>query len=553
MRTVLTIAVFCLSVPIAAAQERSTEGIVLIRLVGRLTAVLQDDSRRQIEETDVQVGTGTGTIVSRFGHIVTNEHVVTGGQFKAPIRGVPAIVTVTVERVEACFPPSQRSDRPSGCVDASVVATDPDLDLALLTISGNDFSYVPFGDSDVVKAGEPASAVGYPLGEKLDIAREPGTERLAPTVSAGVVSAIREDQQRNVRYIQTSAPVNPGDSGGPLLDRGGFATGIIEMRVRSADAIGFAIPINLVKEFLARNGADTFMPSARLTLGYVFDSPEKLIRLQAPSGFEDSARSRLQVDSGTSVPGVALRIDRVASPWSLEQLENELLQGHGFERAPSTRAQSSSHEDRILRGEAYSHAGGGSVRSLYAIVDLGEEKVVARYVGSAEQVAFSESLLAASLASIEVAPMIVAAAREPRDAAWTRIDSPGSIPVVPPGWVVDAGAPMPCVDLPAPGEPLVASPRRDFTVSFRVGRYPSGLDATQAAARCAGRRGSATKGDYRYTLSRFGVEYTIEGRFETSPSGVTQLEVVAPARKFAAARELFSRWNAELAPRPGSP
>lgn len=553
MRTVLS-CLLALALPASFgsadvwAQERSTDGIVLMRVTGKITVTLQDGRQREIDQA--QIRTGTGTIVSRLGHIVTNDHVVSSGEFKTVVGGSRAIVKLDVDRVEACFPPSSKAERASPCVEAAIVASDAELDLAALTISGSDFPYVPLGDSAVARAGEAVSAAGYPLGEELDIGRAPGSESLAPTLSGGQLSALRTDDQGNLRYLQTSAPLNPGNSGGPLVDRDGFALGIVEARVRDATAIGFAIPINIVKEFLARSGVDGFLPSARLTLGYLFESPDKLIRMQAPAGFEDASRSRLRVDSGASLPGVALRIDRVASPWTLEQVEGELLQGRVFERGASTRLQSALHEERVLRGQAYSHAGNGSIRSLYAIVDLGDEKVVARYVGNAEQVAFSESVLAASLASLEVEPMLVAGAHQIDDLPWVHVAQPAAVQIVPPGWVVDAGGALPCRNLAAPRDSIVTSPRRDFTISFRVGRYDAGLDPANAAAQCAGRRGSKNAGDYHYTFSRLGVAYTVEGQFRASGSGVVQLEVVAPTPKFAASREVFARWTSELSVAP---
>jgi hypothetical protein len=545
MRTGLITAGLCLSLATGAfAQERSTEGIVLMRVAGSITAVFQDGTQREID--NVQIRTGTGTIVSRLGHLVTNEHVVSGREFKTMVGNVRATVTLKVDRVEACFPPSSRVVQ-SGCVDASVLASDPNLDLAVLTISGNEFPYVPLGDSAAAKTGDPVSAAGYPLGEDLDVGRPPGNEIITSTVAGGELSALRTDDQGNVRYLQTSAPLNPGNSGGPLLDHSGFAIGIIEAKVREATAIGFAIPINIVKEFLARNGVDTFLPSARLTLGYLFDSPEKLIQMQAPAGFEDAGKSRLEVDSGTSIPGVTLRIDRVASPWTLEQLESELLQGRAFDAAPFTRGRSSSRDDRVLRGEAYSHAGARSLRMLYEILDLGDEKLVARYLGSAEQVAFSESVLNASLSSLDAAAMIVPGARSPREPAWVSLAPPNIIPVAPAGWVIDAGGPLPCRAVSVARDSLVTSPRHDFTVSFRLAQHDVAFDGKRAARSCAGARGSTTDNEYRYAFSRLGIEYTVEGRFQPSPNGngVLQLEVTAPTRKFAVARELFTRWLGE--------
>jgi hypothetical protein len=185
---------------------------------------------------------------------------------------------------------------------------------------------------------------------------------------------------------------------------------------------------------------------------------------------------------------------------------------------------------------------------LYAVVDLGEEKVVARYIGSAEQIAFNESVLAASLASLNAAPMLSAAPRDAQDVRWIRV-SPVNfgelVTVIPAGWILDAGAPRTCSGLSAPRASVVASPRQNFRISFRVGQHDTAIDPKQAAARCAARNGSSTDAEYRYAFSRFGVDYTVEGLFQASGSRTLQLEVAGPTRAFATARELFTRWLAE--------
>ena len=541
----------CLLGTSLSAQERAAEGTVLIRVVADATATITDvaGSVREVDLPGLRIVTGTGMIVSRFGYVVTNHHVVAPGEFRGQVQGFPATIRLTVQRIEVRLSPEQGAGRPAVHIEASIVAGDPDLDLAILAIPGNDFPYVPFGDSDAIQSGQPVTVVGYPLGEALDIFRESADSAFAPAVVAGTVSALRRDAQGDVRYIQTSAPLNRGNSGGPLLDRFGFAAGVVQMKATGTEGIGFAIPINLVKDFLARNGVDSSLPSTRLTRGPVFDSSEKLVRMQVPTGFEDTAPSRLGVDSGSSLPGVSLRVDRIAAAWSAERIEEELRSGRTFERYASTRSESSTRDDRALRGQAAGRADGRPFRMLYAVIDLGVEKVVARYIGGAEQIAFNESVLTTSLASLDAAPMLAGRARDNADVQWARVSpagGPGFVTVIPAGWILDSGMPGSCRGLAVPPASVVASPRHDFTVSFRAGQHETALDPQQAAARCAARNGASTGDEYQYVFTRFGVEYTVTGQFHRSGSRTLQLEAVSPTRSFDGARDLFSRWLSEL-------
>ena len=160
-------------------------------------------------------GVGSGFIVNEDGLVVTNRHVVEGSD---DLR-----VNLSTG--------SQLSARLAGTHDS--------MDLAYLEILGGGiFQPIAMGDSDRVPAGEDVVAIGFPLSAEL------GEE---PSITRGIVSARRSD------LLQTDAPLNPGNSGGPLLDRCGFVIGVISFRVESTDSgrpvsgISFAIPINEVK------------------------------------------------------------------------------------------------------------------------------------------------------------------------------------------------------------------------------------------------------------------------------------------------------------------
>jgi serine protease Do len=162
---------------------------------------------------------GSGVIVTREGHLITNRHVVEG-----------------MDEVEV-----QLHD---GRVrEAQVVAIDPVVDMAVLKIQGNDLMPLPLGNSDSVRVGDLVMAVGNPLG-------------LAGSVTNGIVSATGRPLQADVdvQYIQTNAEINPGNSGGPLVNiRGevvGINTAIAAVGRSGWMGIGFAIPSNVIQESL---------------------------------------------------------------------------------------------------------------------------------------------------------------------------------------------------------------------------------------------------------------------------------------------------------------
>jgi Do/DeqQ family serine protease len=169
--------------------------------------------------TQVSHGIGSGFIISADGYIVTNEHVVNQA----------TEITVTVVGI----------DEP---ITAQVVGADQELDLAVLKINANrELPTIGLGDSITLRAGEWVIAIGNPYG-------------LDHTVTAGVVSALgRPVEIENRLYrnlIQTDAAINPGNSGGPLLNLVGQVIGINTAVNAQAQGIGFAIPINTVKDVL---------------------------------------------------------------------------------------------------------------------------------------------------------------------------------------------------------------------------------------------------------------------------------------------------------------
>jgi S1-C subfamily serine protease len=171
-------------------------------------------------------GDGSGVIATENGLIVTNNHVA-GGVSKR------IVVSLADGRN----------------VDGITLWSDPVLDLAIVKVNLQDLKTIPLGDANSLKVGEPAIAIGNPLG--LQFQR---------TVTSGIISALNRtiqiDTEQGTNFmedlIQTDASINPGNSGGPLLNSKGEVVGINTIKVTSAEAIGFAIPINMIKPILAQ-------------------------------------------------------------------------------------------------------------------------------------------------------------------------------------------------------------------------------------------------------------------------------------------------------------
>ena len=209
-------------------------------------SILQPDSNSifNIGSTS-KWGLGTGVIVSENGYILTNQHLA---------NKVNSLVTVTLNN--------------GNSTQGKVVWTEENLDLAIIKINEKNLSPLPIGDSDNVVVGEEVIAIGNPIG--IEFQR---------SATKGIVSGINrtlkvEDDVSSVimeNLIQTDASINTGNSGGPLINSNGEIIGINTIKITSAEGIGFAVPINVVRPIIKKLSIDNKFSEAYLGL-YAYDS-----------------------------------------------------------------------------------------------------------------------------------------------------------------------------------------------------------------------------------------------------------------------------------------
>ncbi len=198
--------------------EETTEKVVGISKLKNTGSTILSKS------TENELGIGTGIIVSDDGYILSNEH-------------------VTGEKYSKCYITLESGNN----YDGIVMWSDSDLDLSITKINAKNLKYVDLGDSSKIRVGETVYAIGNPIGFEF-----------RRTVTSGIISAknrtIKIEEENKLSYmtdlIQTDATINPGNSGGPLIYPNGEVIGINTVKISSAEGIGFAIPINIVKPII---------------------------------------------------------------------------------------------------------------------------------------------------------------------------------------------------------------------------------------------------------------------------------------------------------------
>ena len=191
--------------------EQSKEEIVLLKAsAGEDFSGIIEKVIPSVVTIRTDVGQGTGFILDKNGYVVTNAHVLEGGRI---------IQAITSDQK---------------VFDAILIGYNLDFDIALLEIPGT-YDYLELGNSENVEIGEKVIAVGNPLGLQF-------------SVSEGIVSAVHRQGVNNVNaYIQTDAALNPGNSGGPLINKQGKVIGINNFKISGSENLGFALESNYIR------------------------------------------------------------------------------------------------------------------------------------------------------------------------------------------------------------------------------------------------------------------------------------------------------------------
>lgn len=168
---------------------------------------------KSVVSVKTDVSQGSGFIINEEGYIITNAHVLAGGHYTK----------------------AQTYDQE--LKNAVLIGYDLEADVALLKIQG-DYDSLKFADSDNAKVGEKVIAMGNPYG-------------LSFSVTEGIISALnREGPSGSKVYIQIDVPLNPGNSGGPLVNNEGKVVGINNFKIGGAESLGFALESNYAKEII---------------------------------------------------------------------------------------------------------------------------------------------------------------------------------------------------------------------------------------------------------------------------------------------------------------
>ena len=305
-----------------------------------------------------RVGSGSGVIIREDGYIVTNNHVIDGAT-----------------RIEVTLNNNQT-------YPATLVGTDPATDVALLKVEATGLPVIPFGDSDKLRLGEWVIAIGSPYD-------------LRSTITAGIVSAKGRSMPSNGEFkiesfIQTDAAVNPGNSGGALVDKAGNLVGIntaIISQTGSYTGYSFAVPSNIVKK-IAYDLMD-FGSVKRAVLGVTMQAIDDKIaddlKLSSRNGvyINEVSKSGAADKAGVKAGDVLIAIDstKITTPASVQEAVSRFSPGDtavltvirdGKELSLDVTFKGTSQENGTLSDD-------GSVAFYGSSIKAADEETLAKY------------------------------------------------------------------------------------------------------------------------------------------------------------------------------
>ena len=261
-----------------------------IKCVVGISKIKNTGSSIFLNNSTSELGLGTGMIVSENGYILTNWH-------------------VAGNKYSNCYVTLDNGNVYNG----NVTWADSDLDLAIVKISASNLNYISLGDSDNIKIGEKTYAIGNPIGVEFQ-----------STVTSGIISGVNRtvkiEENNEASYmedlIQTDATINPGNSGGPLINATGEVIGVNSIKIKEAEGIGFAIPINIIKPILESFAVNGSFEEAYLGL-FAYDK-EVIPYLESNIDFDSGIYiAQISVDgpsktSGLKVGDIITKIDDIS-------------------------------------------------------------------------------------------------------------------------------------------------------------------------------------------------------------------------------------------------
>ena len=261
-----------------------------IKCVVGISKIKNTGSSIFLNNSTSELGLGTGMIVSENGYILTNWH-------------------VAGNKYSNCYVTLDNGSMYNG----NVMWADSDLDLAIIKISASNLNYISLGDSDNIKIGEKTYAIGNPIGVEFQ-----------RTVTSGIISGVNRtvkiEENNEASYmedlIQTDATINPGNSGGPLINTKGEVIGVNSIKIKEAEGIGFAIPINIIKPILESFSVNGNFEEAYLGL-FAYDK-EVIPYLDNSINFDSGIYiAQISVDgpsktSGLKVGDIITKIDNIS-------------------------------------------------------------------------------------------------------------------------------------------------------------------------------------------------------------------------------------------------
>lgn len=274
------------------SEEEDTTKILekTIKCVVGISKIKNTGSSIFLNNSTSELGLGTGMIVSENGYILTNWH-------------------VAGNKYSNCYVTLDNGNVYNG----NVTWADSDLDLAIVKISASNLNYISLGDSDNIKIGEKTYAIGNPIGVEFQ-----------RTVTSGIISGVNRtvkiEENNEASYmedlIQTDATINPGNSGGPLINTTGEVIGVNSIKIKEAEGIGFAIPINIIKPILESFALNGSFEEAYLGL-FAYDK-EVIPYLESNIDFDSGIYiAQISVDgpsktSGLKVGDIITKIDDIS-------------------------------------------------------------------------------------------------------------------------------------------------------------------------------------------------------------------------------------------------